>query len=153
MSEITEESAKKFLESKGYYVEGLWHLKDVQDNYKCTKEQAESILHVALTCESTMDAVWFAIRDISENLMELKSTEETFDVKFKQTGEHIANKSYTNTEEDLDIYDTIEYLMDFYFIKDCHSYDDIKDSLDELEEGNRLVIRDKEIELIVTKNK
>jgi len=153
MSKITEESAKEFLESKGYFVDNLWNIRDVEDNYKCTKEQAHSILHVAMTCDSTMDAVWFAIRDISENLMELKTTATTYNIQWTQTADYVKDKTYTNTEEELDIEDTIEFLMDFYFVKDCYGYDDLEESLNDISEGSRLLIRGKEIEIIVTKNK
>ena len=65
---MTIAGAKKFLEEQGYYTENLWHINDVKDNWECTDEQAQKVLHQALRNEWTMEQVWFSINESATEL-------------------------------------------------------------------------------------
>jgi hypothetical protein len=60
--------AKAALRKKGYFVENLWSTCDVTDRYKCTEEDAQEVLDMALTNEATMEQIWFAIDDACDTL-------------------------------------------------------------------------------------
>ena len=65
MNEV--EKAKEVLRANGYYVDNLWHIQDVQANYrKASDEEAQKILNIALTNEATIDQIQFAIVDAIE---------------------------------------------------------------------------------------
>jgi hypothetical protein len=64
MAEI--EKAKQVLRNAGYFVDSLWSIEDVQQNYNCTEEQAQVILEQSLTNEATMEQIWFSIKEFSE---------------------------------------------------------------------------------------
>jgi hypothetical protein len=55
------EEAKALLKNNGYQVDNLWRLEDVKSKFKCTNEQAQSIMSKALTDEETIEQIWFAI--------------------------------------------------------------------------------------------
>lgn len=59
-----EQEAKDFLRSKGYFVDNLWQVADVQGKFNCTDEEAQEILEEALTNDCTMEQIWFAIDDL-----------------------------------------------------------------------------------------
>lgn len=44
MKNLTIESAKKFLKDNGYFVDNLWSVHDVQKNYNCSPEVAQTVL-------------------------------------------------------------------------------------------------------------
>lgn len=70
--QVKQKEAKGFLESQGYFVDNLWHVDDVMNDYKCSREDAQDILYSALTNEATMDRIWFAIQYHAENEFNLK---------------------------------------------------------------------------------
>lgn len=53
--------AKQVLKKEGYFVDNLWHVSDVKENYECTDEQAQEVLSASLQNEATMEQIWFAI--------------------------------------------------------------------------------------------
>tara|TARA_R110000803_G_scaffold52502_3_gene108102 strand:- start:185 stop:460 length:276 start_codon:yes stop_codon:yes gene_type:complete len=55
------EEAKTTLKNNGYFVDNLWSTEDVFRNFKCTEEEAQEVLEMALTNEATMEQIWFAI--------------------------------------------------------------------------------------------
>jgi hypothetical protein len=59
MAEI--EKAKQVLRNAGYFVDSLWSIEDVQQNYNCTDEEAMEILESALTNEYTQEQIFDAI--------------------------------------------------------------------------------------------
>jgi len=61
MENITVEQAKKALRNKGYFVDNLWQIEDVQSRFNCTDQEAQEVLEQALTNDSTMEQIWFAI--------------------------------------------------------------------------------------------
>lgn len=61
-----EKVARELLRKKGYYVENLWHVDDVLQNYSCSKEVAQEVLERALKNEATMEQVWLAIDDVAD---------------------------------------------------------------------------------------
>lgn len=67
-----EKVARELLRKKGYYVDNLWCIGDVIENYDCTPEQAQRVLEIALNNEATMEQIWWAIDDAADTL-EIKS--------------------------------------------------------------------------------
>jgi hypothetical protein len=59
MEQMTIESAKAFLESKGYYTRNMWHVMDVEGDY--TDEEKLEIIDSALTNEGTIEYIFGAI--------------------------------------------------------------------------------------------
>lgn len=60
------EKAKKTLKSDGYFIDNLWTITDVQENYECTEDEAQEVLNGALTNDATMEQIWFAIHHHAE---------------------------------------------------------------------------------------
>lgn len=61
MTEI--EKAKKVLRDAGYFTDNLWHVSDVQQDFKCTDEEAQEILREALTNAWVMSEAISTIRE------------------------------------------------------------------------------------------
>lgn len=61
------EQAKEVLKANGYFVDNLWCVDDVKDNYKCSDEDAQEVLDKALTNDATMEQIWFAIKMVAED--------------------------------------------------------------------------------------
>jgi len=53
--------AKQVLKKEGYFVDNLWHVSDVKENYECTDEQAQEVLSDSLQNDATMEQIWLAI--------------------------------------------------------------------------------------------
>ena len=67
------EEAKEFLKSKGYYVDNLWSIDDVQHHYKCTDIEAMGILDKVLQSEWLVSNIFEMISDYAEkNNLKLK---------------------------------------------------------------------------------
>jgi len=72
MKTITIEQAKDVLRNSGYYVDNLWSIDDVKMNRRdangneITNEMAQTILNNVFKSEATIDEIWFAIDDHSE---------------------------------------------------------------------------------------
>ena len=60
------EEAKRILKESGYFVDNLWSVRDVQDKFKCTDEQAQEILNKSLTNEATMEQIQYSIKEFAE---------------------------------------------------------------------------------------
>jgi|TARA_B110000459_G_C16184032_1_gene305039 hypothetical protein len=63
------------LKSRGKFIDNLWTTQDVFGRYDCTEAEAQEVLYDALTNESTMEQIWFAI-DLSAYDCELTEREE-----------------------------------------------------------------------------
>jgi len=59
--------AKQILKDAGYYTDNLWSVEDVQNIFDCSNEEAQDVLHDALTNEGTMHHIWSAIRIIGQD--------------------------------------------------------------------------------------
>jgi len=75
----------KLLESSGEdlpkikensYVDHVWSLPDVQEQYDCDDETARDILYNSLTNECTMDQIRYSISHFAEEDYDLKRIEE-----------------------------------------------------------------------------
>jgi len=55
------DKAREVLKRHGYFVENLWHTRDVTDDYQCTDNEAQEFLRIALTNEATMEQIRLAI--------------------------------------------------------------------------------------------
>lgn len=55
------EQAKQVLKDAGYFVDNLWQIVDVTDNYECSQQMAQSILEDSLTNDVTIERIWFSI--------------------------------------------------------------------------------------------
>lgn len=62
------EEAKKVLKDAGYFVDNLWQVIDVTDNYECSEQIAKIILEDALTNDGTMNQIWYSISYKAEEL-------------------------------------------------------------------------------------
>ncbi len=59
--------AKDLLREQGYFVDNLWHVSDVQENFKCTDEQAQNILYWALTSDNVIEYINDKINQVATN--------------------------------------------------------------------------------------
>lgn len=66
--DLSTHELRKELEQRGFYTGNLWNEEDVTIRYKCTKEQAQEVLDIALNCDSTMGQIWFAIEESARNM-------------------------------------------------------------------------------------
>jgi hypothetical protein len=64
---MTIAEAKQLLRSEGYFVDNLWHVSDVQNNFECTDEQAQDILYWSLTRDNVIEFINEYITDIADN--------------------------------------------------------------------------------------
>lgn len=58
---------KDLLREQGYFVDNLWHVSDVQENFKCTDEQAQNILYWALTSDNVIEYINDKINQVATN--------------------------------------------------------------------------------------
>jgi hypothetical protein len=68
------ENAKKVLRDAGFYVDNLWHINDVKQNYKVSDDEAYKILDVALTGDWITERTFEMINDVRIDL--INSTDE-----------------------------------------------------------------------------
>ena len=61
-------TARALLRSKGYFVENLWCVDDVTQNYDCSREVAYDVLNRAMTNEATMQQIFMSIDDVCDVL-------------------------------------------------------------------------------------
>jgi len=54
---MTTAEAKQLLRNEGYFVDNLWHVRDVQNNFECTDEQAQDVLYWSLTSPTTIEYI------------------------------------------------------------------------------------------------
>ncbi len=52
MEKMKIEACKDSLKRKGFFIENLWHIDDVMQNYKCDKDEAQEVLY------SVFDSEW-----------------------------------------------------------------------------------------------
>jgi len=58
--------ARVHLEINGFYVYNLWQVSDVQNYFECTDDEAQEVLHDALTNDYITEQIFSSIRDIAE---------------------------------------------------------------------------------------
>lgn len=64
---MTLAEAKEFLKNEGYFVDNLWHVSDVQNNFECDDETAQNILYWALTSPTTIEYINDSIDMVARN--------------------------------------------------------------------------------------
>ena len=64
------EQAKAILREAGFFVDNLWHIDDVKENYDVTDDEAQEVLFRALENEGTFDQLWFAIDFHAKELLD-----------------------------------------------------------------------------------
>lgn len=64
---MTLAEAKEFLRNEGYFVDNLWHVSDVQNNFECDDETAQNILYWALTSPTTIEYINDSIDMVARN--------------------------------------------------------------------------------------
>ena len=52
------EEAKKILKENGYYIENLWHISDVQQNYKLDDDDAYNVLDRVMQSEYIISSIF-----------------------------------------------------------------------------------------------
>ena len=60
-------NAKNVLREQGYFVDNLWHVSDVQENFKCDDETAQNILYWALTSDNVIEYINDMINLVATN--------------------------------------------------------------------------------------
>jgi len=73
MGKLTEElrlskieTAKKYLESQGYFTANLWHVDDVKQSYDVSDEEALDVLEDAMTSDWVTSQIFEAIDIVAE---------------------------------------------------------------------------------------
>ena len=76
------QEAKGLLKKEGYYIDNLWHIDDVKQNYDCTDNDAYKILDQSIAGEYTQEQIFIAIDEVAFAFdIPLKKTEnETTDI-------------------------------------------------------------------------
>lgn len=64
---MTIAEAKQVLRSEGYFVDNLWHVSDVQNNFECDDDTARNVLYWSLTRDNVIEFINEYISDIAEN--------------------------------------------------------------------------------------
>jgi hypothetical protein len=64
---MTLAEAKDFLRNEGYFVDNLWHVSDVQNNFECDEETAQNILYWTLTSPTTIEYINDSIDIVARN--------------------------------------------------------------------------------------
>lgn len=64
---MTTKEAKDFLRSEGYFVDNLWHVSDVQNNFECDEDTAQNILYWTLTSPTMIEHINDDISNIARN--------------------------------------------------------------------------------------
>jgi len=59
--------AKDLLRNEGYFVDNLWHVNDVQDNFECDEETAQNILYWALSSPTVIEYINDEINRVATN--------------------------------------------------------------------------------------
>lgn len=59
--------AKFTLRNEGYFVDNLWHVNDVQENFECDDETAQNILYWALTSPNVIEYINDQINLVATN--------------------------------------------------------------------------------------
>lgn len=68
-------SVLKYLHDKGYAVEHLWHVDDVQQSYDCSDEIALKLLNATLGMDNVCESVFDVMDSIASNEFKLKLKE------------------------------------------------------------------------------
>ena len=61
LKKVSSQDLKDELQSRGFFVDNLWTTEDVKSRFNCTEDEAQEVLEQALTNESTMEQIWYAI--------------------------------------------------------------------------------------------
>jgi hypothetical protein len=59
--------AKEVLKNNGYFVDNLWHVNDVQENFDCDEETAQNILYWALSSPTMIEYINDEINRVATN--------------------------------------------------------------------------------------
>jgi hypothetical protein len=57
-NKLTIESAKQILRDHGYYVDNLWHIDDVKQNYNISDDEAYDILNKSMQSTYIMENIF-----------------------------------------------------------------------------------------------
>jgi hypothetical protein len=63
-----EARARALLRSKGFFVENLWNVDDVLQNYNCNRGKAYDVLSIAMNNEATIEQIFLSIDYTCEDL-------------------------------------------------------------------------------------
>ena len=64
---MTTKEAKEVLKNSGYFVDNLWHVNDVQENFDCDEETAQNILYWALSSPTVIEYINETINLVATN--------------------------------------------------------------------------------------
>ena len=102
--------AMDFLKKNGYVVDALWSTEDVLAKFDCTEAEAQKVLYDALTNESTMEQIWYAIDFHGEEDGLTKKTYNGYNVE--QVKEYYLNSGFERYSEEpfLSEYDDLDWI-------------------------------------------
>jgi hypothetical protein len=72
---MTTQQAIQFLDDKGYYVQCLWHISDVQNRFECTNEEAQDILYNVHNNDAIVERIFEGI-DVLGNFNRYKKKKD-----------------------------------------------------------------------------
>jgi len=106
MKNLTIESAKQFLKDNGYFVENLWSIHDVKNDYECTDEEAQNLLNEVLDSERIKQEINESI-DLTASMWNMPKKSKYFLISgyWKDTNENFKNyivKELHDVKEDED---------------------------------------------------
>ncbi len=74
LKEAKSEDLRQELQLRGYFTDTMWHVEDVMCNYRCTSEQAMTLLEKVLELNHITEEIYNAIDDEAE-YMEYRRTD------------------------------------------------------------------------------
>jgi len=70
---LKEVNHREMLEEKGYCLETIWQIADVQGRFKCDDKTARAIMNETLGNEAVMTQIWESMEIIAEDKFNLKT--------------------------------------------------------------------------------
>jgi hypothetical protein len=75
LKEVESEDLRQELQLRGYFTDTMWHVEDVMCNYRCTSEQAMTLLEKVLKLNHITEGIYSTIDDEAE-YMEYRTTDD-----------------------------------------------------------------------------
>lgn len=113
--ELNIESAKQFLKDNGYFVDNLWSVHDVQNNYNCTTEEAQTVLSDVLESDRIKQEINEAIDIVASGFSLLKKNVKYFSICGHYKDDGIEFKNYIICEDENDNYQEEEESDIFFY--------------------------------------
>lgn len=113
--ELTIESAKQFLKDNGYFVDNLWSVLDVQKDFDCTREEAQTVLSDVLESDRIKQEINESIDIVASGFNLLKKNVKYFSICGHYKDDGIEFKNYIICEDENDNYQEKEESDIFFY--------------------------------------